>query len=268
MKIGISPCPNDTFLFHAWISGKIESSIVPEVTFGDIQQLNQWAMNKRLPFLKVSFFCFGKILDEYDLLPIGAALGHCCGPKLISKKPFALHEIKSKKVAIPGKETTAHLLFEHFCPPPLEKKFCLYHEIFSLLSNDEVDCGVIIHESRFTFQQLGFYQIADFGELWEKRHGLPLPLGGLVVQKNVSSEALIAALKGSLNFARANPQESLPFILQHSQGKDLKVIQEHISLYVNRETEALSEKGIAAIDTLLSTGVKLSYFNQKNFTLR
>lgn len=247
MRIALSPCPNDTYLFHAWIAGLVGAAPTP--TFLDIQQLNEAALKGTFPLVKVSCAVLPH-LKNYVLLPVGAALGHNCGPKLIAKKGFPLEELSSKSIAIPGKLTTAHLLTERLLPPSKNQHFCFFHEIFDRLHAGIVDAGVIIHESRFTFAQEGFVEIADLGELWHEKTQLPLPLGCLVARPEIAEEAT-EILRRSLAYARAYPEASHDFILQHAQDQDLSVIAQHIALYVNEETQQLSEQGRAAIATLL-----------------
>lgn len=253
--IAISPCPNDTFLFYAWIHGLVGKELMPLPTYADIEQLNNWALEQKYPLIKVSFACFAKLQKTYRLLSVGAAIGENCGPKIISRIPFPLEEIAEKVVALPGKETTAHLLFNHLAPSPKKKLFCLYHETQQLLNSQAADCGIIIHESRFTYQKEGFHEIADLGTLWQRAYGLPLPLGGLALLRNISAalqDKITKILSASLRYARAHPEECNKFISSLSQVKDTDVIKKHISLYVNQETEELSSRGQKAIQSLLN----------------
>ena len=257
MKIAISPCPNDTFLFHAWLQGLVGQDIKAEAEFADIQQLNQWALEKRFPLIKISLGCYGRVEDSYEILPIGAALGFQCGPKIISKVFFDPLEIAHKTIAIPGQDTTAHLLLKRLLPSPHKKVFCLYHEIAQLIHAGVTDCGLIIHESRFTFAGAGFVEIADLGELWHMQTNAPLPLGCLALLRSTPlpvKERLIAILQESLALAHSQPKLALPFILQHSQEKDPAIVAQHIETYVTSETAQLSPIGKKAIDLLLSRG--------------
>ena len=159
LKVAFSPCPNDTFIFHAWLKGLISSPINIQPVLEDVQTLNELAMQKRYPVSKISCYCLGLIEDEYQMLSSGAALGYGCGPKIIAKDKFPLEELGSKRIAIPGRQTTAHFLLDLLAPKPIEKRFCSYNEIADLIRSGAVDCGLIIHESRFTFAAQGFNEI-------------------------------------------------------------------------------------------------------------
>lgn len=257
MSLGIafSPCPNDTFLFHAWVKGLVGQSVPVTPLLADIQHLNDWVMQAKHPISKVSIHCLGRILEQYVLLPSGCALGYDCGPKIISRRPLNLQELREKRVAIPGQGTTAHLLFQLLCDHPTANSFCRYDQIIPLLQKDEADAGLIIHETRFNFEKLGFVEVADLGKLWYERFGLPVPLGGVVAKRELGQERLEAITNNivrSLAYARKHPEASASYILEHSQEKDPSIIQRHIDLYVTQETVSLSELGRQAIDKLLS----------------
>lgn len=255
IPLAISPCPNDTFLCHAWIKGLVGTSLIPTPIFADIDQLNRWALEKRFPLIKVSFSCLKQLLNDYQLLPVGAALGRGCGPKIVAKTPFPIGDLSSKRIGVPGNETTAHLLLNFFFPSIQDKVFCRYDQIASLLHDSSIDCGLIIHESRFTFKKEGFFEWVDLGALWEEKFDLPLPLGGIVARQDLPKTMIsdvITALQSSLQHAWRYPEESLPFILEHSQEKNREVVKKHIDLYVNEETLSLSPIGMKAINTLLA----------------
>ncbi|MFN0065635.1 MAG: MqnA/MqnD/SBP family protein [Chlamydiales bacterium] len=251
LDLALSPCPNDTFLFYPWIHGRV-GKIVLRPHFADIEQLNQWALAKKYPLIKLSIACYKEVSAYYELLPVGTALGFHVGPKIIAKESFALEELPYKRIAIPGRNTTAHLLLQKLCPEPLEKHFCLYHEIAQLIETGQVDAGLIIHESRFTFTNNGFCEIVDLGEVWHEKFGLPLPLGGLALQRNHPlRSAIIETIRHSYDYAYAHKEETLPFVLQHAQEIKEAVIQEHIETYVTKESRSLSQEGVRAIHCLI-----------------
>jgi len=255
LTVAYSPCPNDTFIFHGWASGKTSPHFPIQPILSDVQELNRQALLRAHPVTKVSFFCLGQILKDYVMLPSGAALGHACGPKIIAREKYALSDLPHLKIAIPGQNTTAHLLLQLLCPSPKEKTFCLYNEINPLLNHHSVDCGLIIHESRFTFAQQGYHEIADLGVLWEQTYHCPIPLGCIAAKRDLGEtrlKAISESIQQSLSHAWKHPEDSREYILQHSIEKDPKVIQDHIQLYVNEETSIISSKGIRAIDILFN----------------
>lgn len=254
ISIAFSPCPNDTFLFHAWATGRIAKQFPIQPVLADIQNLNEWALQSKYPLIKISMSCLGHILDDYHLLPVGCALGSGVGPKLIAKKGLQLDQLSGCTVAIPGKNTTAGLLYDWLLPKPAKKVFSTYDQIAPMIASGQVDAGVIIHETRFTFQNLGLEEIADLGQLWEVKYKMPLPLGGIAMRRDLSQDTQqgwIKALQESLLFAWLNPQASANYVLKFSQEKNPKVVGQHISTYVTQETFQLSSEGISSIDTFL-----------------
>jgi len=242
--IAISPCPNDTFLF-AHYQG------LP-LTFGDIQHLNEWALEGRYPICKVSFALLPRI-PEYEVLPVGAALGWHCGPILVAKEPFEPGELSSKRVAVPGRDTTAHLLLQRLLPEPLEKRFYLFHETLDAMHRGEVDCAVLIHEQRFTHKS---HLICDLGQMWHETSGLPVPLGGLVARRSLPAnekKEIVSDLRLSLEKAWADPQSTYPFVLRYAQEMAPEVVQAHIDTYVTDETHTLSDEGWKSIARLCET---------------
>ncbi len=254
ITLAYSPCPNDTYLFYGWSHNKLPQAPKINTVLADIQQLNEWMRANKYPVTKGSYFSYARCMQEYILLPAGAALGHNCGPKIIAKTAFNLADLTKKRIAIPGSDTTAHLLLCLLCPEPAQKIFCTYDQIGEMIANGNADCGLIIHESRFTFKQQGFLEIADLGNLWEQQYQLPIPLGGIFAARNLGTQALnqiSKAIQDSYLYARQHPETAHAYILENSQEKDSKVIQQHIELYVNQQTYALSAAAKEAIALLL-----------------
>ncbi len=259
MPVAISPCPNDTFAFHAWFHRLIPSQITPSPVLADIQTLNEQALKKTYPVSKISLSILSQLIDDYILLPVGAALGKNCGPKLIAKTPFDLSSISSKTIAIPGIHTTAHLLLSSLLPSPFKKVFCHYHEIVPKIQKGEVDAGLIIHETRFTFLNQGLIEIVDLGEVFERKFCCNIPLGGIIAKRKLGNKILQEITKNiqnSLKQALENPDSSLDYLLSNSQEKDMSAVKQHINLYVTKETYCLSQEGIQSIDCLLSLSRK------------
>lgn len=253
LTMAYSPCPNDTFIFHAWVHGLVSPRLPVQTALADVQELNELAMTAYYPITKVSFNTLGHILDDYIMLPVSTALGRGCGPLLIAKEPFPLEELCTKRVAVPGKDTTAFLLLQTLAPQAAEKTFCLYDEVTDLIHQGEVDCGVIIHETRFTFEKEGFVAIADLGSLWEQQFASMIPLGCIAAKRSLGERKLAEitqAIKQSLRYAWDYPQASMNYVLENSIEQDLDVVRRHIDLYVNKYSYELDEEALQSIDAL------------------
>ncbi|MEL7532466.1 MAG: 1,4-dihydroxy-6-naphthoate synthase [Bacteroidota bacterium] len=266
IKLGFSTCPNDTFMFDAMVHGRIDTGDIRfELVLADILHLNQMAVAGELDMVKISYNTYGRIKGQYSLLEAGSALGHDCGPLLISKRPLSAEEIVNGKlkVAIPGQNTTANLLLSYYAPEIANREEMIFHEVMPAIANGEVDAGVIIHENRFTYQDMGLQLIQDLGEYWESKTQLPIPLGAIVAKKSLGA-ARVAELQGymkaSVAHAFAHPEDSGDYVKQHAQEMDPRVMKAHIDLYVNEYSLALGERGHAAVDKLLSVGEKMGLY--------
>ncbi|HSZ85226.1 MAG TPA: 1,4-dihydroxy-6-naphthoate synthase [Puia sp.] len=253
--LGFSPCPNDTFIFDALVNKKIDTGEFEfEIFLEDVQTLNQWALEKKLDLTKISYGVFPLITGNYDLLDSGGALGKGVGPLLISKKQIPVSDINNYTIAVPGKNTTAHLLFSLAFPEATKKEFMIFSSIEDAVLNGDVDCGVIIHENRFTYQQKGLVKIVDLGEYWEKETGYPIPLGGIVIKNNYDNEIqkkINLLIKQSVEFAFSNYPLLTDFVKQHSQEMNEHVMRQHIDLYVNNYSITLGKDGEEAIKKLI-----------------
>ena len=256
LSIGFSPCPNDTFIFDAMIHGKIDTlGLSFRVVMADVEELNRLAFNADLDITKLSYHAMGHLLDTYDLLNAGSALGRNCGPLLIAKKGFDISTINQAKIAIPGRYTTANFLLGMAFPDAKDRKEMLFSDIEYAVLNDEVDVGLIIHENRFTYQDKGLVKLIDLGEYWEDKTGLPIPLGGIAIKKNIKQEVkqkIDDVLRRSIEYAFLHPKESLPFIKENAQEMDEAVMYSHINLYVNDYSLDLGEEGRKAVDLLFA----------------
>jgi len=259
IKLGFSPCPNDTFIFDALINKKIDTEGIDFICDAeDIEQLNQRAFDEDLDMTKVSFHAFLHIAEKYQLLDAGSALGTNCGPLLISKKNYSDSEINELSIAIPGKYTTAALLLNYAYPEAKNVHEIIFNKIENKILKDIVDAGVIIHETRFTYLEKGLVKLADLGEVWEQKTGFPIPLGGIVVRRDMPDplkSKLSRILKASVDFAFQNPESSKDFIREHSVEIDDEVINKHIALYVNEFSKSLGSKGRDAINFLFEYGL-------------
>jgi 1,4-dihydroxy-6-naphthoate synthase len=255
LSLGFSPCPNDTFIFDALVNGKIDTGDFEfEVVLEDVQTLNRWAMEKKLDISKVSYGVWPLLQKNYSLLDAGGALGMGVGPLLISKNKILLKDINQMKIAIPGEQTTAHLLFSLAFPDAKRKKFMVFNQIESAVLNGDVDCGVIIHENRFTYMQKGLIKQMDLGEYWEQKTKAPVPLGGIVMRREFTStekNEVDRLIRDSVAFAEAYYPDLSEYVLSHSQEMQESVMRQHIDLYVNQFSLSLGEEGRKAVEMLV-----------------
>ena len=266
ITLGFSPCPNDCFIFDALIHHKIDTRHLQfEPVIEDVETLNRMAFKGELHTTKLSYHAFAYLTSTYRLLTSGSALGFNCGPLLIAL-PETAEKIKknpsilsSLGVAIPGKYTTANFLLSLAYPALVQKKEMLFSEIEQALVSGKTDVGLIIHENRFTYQQKGLVKIADLGEWWESYSHSAIPLGGIVVQRNLpeSDQLLINRLiKESVEYAFANRADVMPFVKEHAQAMEEAVMQKHIDLYVNEYSIDLAETGKKAVTLLFDKAIE------------
>lgn len=271
LTLGYSPCPNDTFIFDAMIHHRIDTEGLEfEVQLGDVEQLNQKAFANELNITKLSYHAYAYLIQSYALLTSGSALGNNCGPLLIAKTAISKDAVKDKTIAIPGKYTTANFLLNLAFPEAKQKQETLFSTIEKQVIEEEVDAGLIIHENRFTYQDKGLVKIIDLGEWWEQTTKLPIPLGGIVVQRTIPLEIqqkINRVLRRSIEFAFKHPEASLPYVRMHAQEMDLDVIQQHISLYVNDFSVDLGTKGKEAIQYLFDTAVQVGLIEQPSLDI-
>ena len=261
LTLGYSPCPNDTFIFYALIHDKIDTKNLKfKETLLDVETLNQKALHTELDLTKISYHAFGHMRKNYCLLRAGGALGRGCGPLVIAKNEYAMEELRGKKIAIPGKLTTAYLLLQLYNPDfSLQTSDLLvempFDKIIDAVAKEEVDAGLIIHESRFTYPSYGLKQIIDLGEWWEKQTGHPIPLGGIIAKRSLGeglNKKINKTIKSSIEYAFSNRSEPMDYIKKHSQELSDEVINQHINLYVNNYSLDVGQDGEKAVIALLS----------------
>jgi 1,4-dihydroxy-6-naphthoate synthase len=256
LTLGFSPCPNDTFIFEALVHGRVDTEGVTFDWFlADVEELNRRAMEGTVDVTKMSFHAYAMAASDYLILDSGSALGHNNGPLVVSRRKMYPDELENALIAIPGKYTTANLLFSIFWPGASRKREYIFSDIPEAVMSGEVDAGLIIHETRFTYLSLGLRKVADTGEYWEKMTGMPVPLGGIVVNRGVNED--IAAkvnrsIRRSIEYAWADPSASVDFIRRNAREIDSAVTKEHISLFVNEFSLSLGQEGKAAIERLYS----------------
>lgn len=254
LTLGFSPCPNDTFIFDAWVNNKIDSEgIELDVVLEDVQTLNQWAIEGKLDITKISYGVLPLVLDKYLVLNSGSALGRGVGPLLITNLKEVVINVEEHLIAIPGENTTAHLLFSQAYPLAMKKIFLRYDEIERFVLEGK-GMGVIIHENRFTYADRGLIKIIDLGDFWEAKTGNPIPLGGIVIKKEIDpviKHKVDGLIKKSIEYAFSKYPELNDYIRFHSQEMSEEVMRKHIDLYVNNFSLALGDLGKDAIVTLL-----------------
>ncbi|MCD6188249.1 MAG: 1,4-dihydroxy-6-naphthoate synthase [Desulfuromusa sp.] len=260
LSLGYSPCPNDTFIFYGLVHGKVPC---PGIKFNqqleDVETLNQLALKKQLDLTKISYHALGHLRENYVLLRSGGALGRGCGPLVIAAQETSMAKLRGKRIAIPGQLTTANLLLQLYSAGYENLLILPFDKIMAAVEQGLVDAGVIIHESRFTYQQYGLKQILDLGQWWEQESGYPIPLGGILAKRDLGRQLIQqidTALRQSIEYAYAHPQEPQSYIKQHAQELDNDVINNHIELYVNDFSLDLGEEGVQAVNSLLSRAEK------------
>lgn len=254
--LGFSSCPNDTYLFDALIHHRIDTGGLKfNSVMADVEQLNEMAYNQELDITKMSFHAYFHVSQHYQATMTGCALGRGNGPIIVSKSKIYPDELKHIVVAIPGKFTTAALLLYIAAQHKTKTLPYLFSDIPDVVLSGEAEAGILIHETRFTYQKKGLKKIIDLGEFWEKKTDLPLPLGCIAVRRNLEEMQKITInrlIRESLLFAMAHPETSNEFIISNAQEKDDKVIKQHITTFVNDYTLKIGNEGIQAVEKLFS----------------
>ncbi len=251
MNIAFSPCPNDTFVFHALVHGLVPDAPPMDVTYADVDVTNTAALDGRFDLVKVSYAALPWLLDTYDLLPCGGALGRGCGPLVVAREE---RDLTGATVAVPGDRTTAYLLLRLWSAgqPPARIEVVPFHQIMPGVAAGRYDAGLVIHEARFTYQRHGLTALADLGDWWERTTGLPIPLGAILAHRErVDSKRAADWVRASVRHAWQFPAASHDYVLSHAQELDPDVVAQHIELYVNPFTEDLGDEGYAAVRDLL-----------------
>jgi 1,4-dihydroxy-6-naphthoate synthase len=264
MKIAFSPCPNDTFVFHAWAHGLIEGAPELDVRYADIDITNGLAAETTdYDVLKISYAALPWVLKEYALLPCGGALGRGCGPLVLTNQQGTNDPavLSGKRVAVPSERSTAYLLFRLWAAQNVpggvgEIVVMPFDQIMPAVRDGKIDAGLVIHEARFTYQNFGLTMLADMGSWWESDTGLPIPLGAIVARRGLDLKAISDWTRASVEYAWKHPEASREYVMQHAQELSPDVAQQHIDLYVNEFTADLGEAGYGAITALLGRAMK------------
>jgi 1,4-dihydroxy-6-naphthoate synthase len=254
ITLGFSPCPNDTFIFNALVNGPLQpAGHRLQVSLHDVETLNRMAFEEQLDVTKLSFHAWLKVRENYRLMSSGGALGYGCGPLVIAARPLSRDDMAEARIVLPGRWTTAHLLFRMWAPQAHQRRFIPYDQIFPALDAGEADCGVIIHESRFTFEAAGFQAVVDLGAWWEEQTGMPIPLGCIAVHRRLPASTagqLEESIRQSILLARRDPDAALPYIRSHAREMTADVLRAHIDTFVNEFSLDLGSKGHQAICVL------------------
>lgn len=257
LSLGFSPCPNDTFIFDALVNKKIDTEGLDfDMHLEDVQTLNNFALEDRLDFSKISYGVMPLLLNTHTLLNSGGAMGNGVGPLLISKNEnIKAGDVNDLRIAIPGKNTTAYLLFSYVYPNAKNISFYVFNEIEAAVLSGEVDAGVIIHENRFTYAQKGLYKITDLGAQWETKTKNPIALGGIVASNRMPKpimQQVDQLIAKSVEYAFNNYPDISEYVSSHAQEMSEAVMRQHIDLYVNNFSRDMGETGKKAIETLVN----------------
>ena len=254
LSLGISTCPNDTFIFDAMVNGKIDTlNLDFECVLTDVEELNRNAFNAQVDITKISYHAYAYVSDDYILLNSGSALGFNNGPLLVAGNKTEPYQLKDKSIAIPGRLTTANLLMSVIYPWLTEKHEYLFSDIEDVVLRGEAAAGLLIHENRFTYLDKGLHKIADLGEEWERQTGMPIPLGGIAIKRELGNDIAIKVekvLASSLDHAFKNPESSNEYVRKYAASMDLDVMKKHIKLYVNDFSRDLGPRGRDAVRIL------------------
>lgn len=269
MNIAYSPCPNDTFIFHAWAHGLVPGAPELNVTYADIDITNRLAARQEGPeVMKISYAALPYVLEHYRLIPCGGALGRGCGPLVLTKPvqpgstdesaqlSFRGDELAGKVVAVPSDRSTAYMLFRLWAEQQIygeigEIVVMPFHEIMPAVRDGRVDAGLVIHEARFTYGDYGLRMLVDLGNWWESDTGLPIPLGAIIARRGMDAESIGNWIRSSLEYAWSHPEASRDYVMAHAQELSPQVAESHIALYVNDFSRDLGEAGLAAVESLL-----------------
>jgi 1,4-dihydroxy-6-naphthoate synthase len=256
LSLGFSPCPNDTFIFDALVNNKIDTEGLQfDVVLEDVQTLNEWVIQGKLDISKISYGALPLVFDNYVILNSGGALGKGVGPLLVAGRQLPVASLSNKLIAIPGENTTPHMLFSLAFPNAKNKIFKAFNEIEDWVLQNSSTAGVIIHENRFTYHSKGLYKLMDLGEYWEDKTGAPIPLGGIVARRSIDKlivEKMDKLISKSIEYAYKNNYAELSeYVKQNAQEMNEDIMRRHIDLYVNNYSIDLGEDGKKAIVKLL-----------------
>lgn len=257
LSLAFSPCPNDTYIFDAMVHHRVDTEgLTFDIKLADVEQLNRMVVSGGPDISKISYGLLPRVLSHYRVLDAGGALGRGVGPLLVAAREKRMEDsgLETLRIALPGQHTTAHMLFSLAFPQARTKIFMPFHEIEQAVINGTVDAGVIIHENRFTYADKGLFKWADLGQFWEEHTGNPIPLGGIVMRRDIPTDIMRKVdrvIRRSLEYARAHDPELPEYVRANAQEMDPEVMRKHISLYVNDFSLTLGSEGRAAVWKML-----------------
>jgi len=260
-ELGISPCPNDTYIFHAIANSRIELPFAVDMFMADVEQLNARARKADIAFTKLSVAAVVDAMDNYILLRAGGALGYGCGPIMVARENTCVSAIADQRLAIPGRMTTANMLLSLHGVHKGERVEMVFDEVMPAVAVGDVAAGVVIHEGRFTYKEYGLEKLFDLGKWWEDTTSLPIPLGAIAVRRDLGMDTALAledAIRRSLRFVMDNPADARAYIKQHAQEMDDTVIDQHIATFVNNFSMELGDAGEDAIRILLEKAFEIA----------
>lgn len=262
LRLGYSPCPNDTFIFGALAQGVVEVPGVDlEIHLADVEELNRRAAAGDFDICKVSAAAYAGLMDDWALLRAGGAMGRGVGPVLVSAQPLDVSALRGARVGIPGERTTANLLFRAFCAAhgvQVESTELVFDQIMPAISAGRLDAGVVIHEGRFTYAAQGMHMLADLGAWWEEHTGLPIPLGCIAMRRELVGEfaaSVTEAIRASLHHGWNHPEDVMGYVAEHAQELDGPVVREHITTFVTEYSVDVGREGEQAMEKLLQTAL-------------
>jgi 1,4-dihydroxy-6-naphthoate synthase len=260
LTVAYSPCPNDTFMFHDIAVGELLlPEHITEIHIHDVETLNRMALSETFDITKLSIHAYLKVRDKYEMLKSGAALGFGCGPLIVARPDMNIDNISECRIAVPGELTTAHLLFRLWAPEARNIIFMPFDKIMDAVVNGEVDVGVVIHEGRFVYKDIGLECLADLGEWWQEKIDLPLPLGCIAAKRSLGHDTIESfdeMLKTSIENSLVTPEKTYDYVRQHAQELEESVFLRHINTFVNEFSIDMGPKGREAIEAMEDLVVK------------
>jgi 1,4-dihydroxy-6-naphthoate synthase len=255
ITVGHSPDPDDAFMFYALAHDKLDTGNLRfRHELQDIETLNRRALKGELEVTAVSIHAYAHLLDKYALLPSGCSMGDRYGPMVVARKPLRIDDLKTARIAVPGTLTTAFLTLRLLLPDGFTHEVMPFDHILAAVAEGRVDAGLIIHEGQLTFQNQGLHLVVDLGVWWQERTGLPLPLGGNVVRRDLGTQTMrqiSRLLKESIRYGLVHRADALDYALRYARDMDRALADQFVGMYVNDWTLDYGPRGREAVRRLL-----------------